>query len=92
LIFYNMMLGRTAVQSAFIHILMMMSVGRWNKSVESRWVTSDWTFCLRKILLRNKHYSSYTANNHPKKDHTYMTSKVEVSLALGQTDQQHDKY
>jgi hypothetical protein len=85
LIFYSMMLGRTVVQSAFIHILMMMSVGRQNTSAESRWVASDSTFSLTKILLRNKHYSSSTANSHPKRNHTYMTSKVQVFLALGQT-------
>ena len=28
LVFYSVMLGRTVVQSAFFHILMMMSVGR----------------------------------------------------------------
>jgi len=36
LIFYSTMLGRTVVQSAFIHILMMISAGRYNKSVENR--------------------------------------------------------
>jgi len=38
------------------------------------------TFSLRKILLRNMHCSTYTADSH-----TYMTTKVHVSLALEQT-------
>jgi hypothetical protein len=38
------------------------------------------TFFLIKIILRNKHYSTYTADNH-----TYMTRKVQVSFALEQT-------
>jgi hypothetical protein len=63
----------------------MMPAGSYNESVENRWATSDSTVYLRKILLRNKHYSNYTANSHPKRNHTSTTSKVHVFLALGQT-------